>query len=393
MELLVRVLCTAGCSLLLVSACQENVDVPLEPFGGDCPIDEATRCGRTQRGCGMEEAVPTCLECPTRYRATREGVCEPIQGERLHHRFGDFTTEPGEEVANLCQSWTLHNETEIFVHAVELEQNQGGHHSNWTYVPDHFFRGPDGVWPCAERRYEEISAAVLGGVLYAQSTQATHEVQHFAEGAVIRLPPHARIIGDVHIINYETEQVTGRAELSLYLTPPSEVQTELAPFRLTFNELIIPARTASQSATTCDIASLFESVTRGAVDARLHYVLPHTHRLGTRVFLQAVGGPLDGQMLVDALSTNGEALGVTMDPPMDLSGIEALRFGCEYENPRSEVVNMGIGDQEMCVMLGFLESPVHFSGSAGAMVEVGEAEGLAMFESETCQVVGARTVR
>jgi len=41
-------------------------------------------------------------------------------------------------------------------------------------------------------------------------------------------------------------------------------------------------------------------------------------------------------------------------------------------------------------MLGFMQSPVHFSGTAGVMVEMGEEEGLALFEAESCQVVGAR---
>jgi hypothetical protein len=79
--------------------------------------------------------------------------------------------------------------------------------------------------------------------------------------------------------------------------------------------------------------------------------------LGTRFFLQAVGGSRDGEYLLDVYGFNGEARGRFFDPAIDLSGITSLRFGCEFENPRAETVGWGFGDQEMCEMLGFIESP------------------------------------
>ena len=37
---------------------------------------------------------------------------------------------------------------------------------------------------------------------------------------------------------------------------------------------------------------------RGNVPMKLYYALPHTHTLGTRFFLEAVGGPKDGELVL-----------------------------------------------------------------------------------------------
>ena len=84
---------------------------------------------------------------------------------------------------------------------MELEQSEASHHSNWTFVPDDQFTGPDGSWKCKDRGYSQLTAALQGGVLYAQSTQATREVQKFPDGVVVRIPPRSRIISDVHVLN------------------------------------------------------------------------------------------------------------------------------------------------------------------------------------------------
>ncbi len=87
------------------------------------PTAEAAHCEAVRRG-------------PV--RVARRG-CETLEGQALTHDFDMFTTQPGEEVLSLCQSWTLNNAEEIWVNAVELSQDVASHHSNWTYVPDNLF--------------------------------------------------------------------------------------------------------------------------------------------------------------------------------------------------------------------------------------------------------------
>lgn len=279
----------------------------------------------------------------------------------MRHDFPEMTTTAGEEISGLCRSWTLHNEEAVWVNAVELEQDELSHHSNWIFAPEGMFDGPDGVWPCADRGYDQLTGALAGGVLYAQSTQASHEVQQFAPGTAVRLPPHTRIISDIHILNTTESGATGHASLTIYTLPPSEVTIALTPFHLDYYALEIPAHGTSRFVAECAVGDeLRNTLGAGPLPLRLHYSLPHTHSLGSRVFLEIVGGAHDGESILDVLGYNGEARGILHDPPIDLSDITGLRFGCEFENPRDENVGYGIGDQEMCEMLGFIESPYAF---------------------------------
>ncbi|MFO0547270.1 MAG: hypothetical protein U0271_02720 [Polyangiaceae bacterium] len=345
-----------------------------------CTADEIADCRVNQKACSLVDGAAECKACdPGQYVLAEDGSCAPLEGTVFSHDFEDFTVGPGEEVLGLCQSWTLGNETELWVNAVELTQDEQSHHSNWTFVPDDKFNGPDGVWTCADRDYDQLSAALAGGVIYAQSTQSVHEVQKFPSGAAVRIPPHARIIGDVHLLNTTANEVTGHASLSLYTLDKSAVEVSLAPFHLTYDTLDIPPHASSRFSGTCDLADNWATAVGGSVALTLYYGLPHTHKLGTRFFLEAVGGPRDGEVLLDVRGFNGEARGTYYEPPVDLSGITGLKFGCEFENPRDEAVHWGFGDQEMCEMLGFIAAPVAFESRISEVVPDGSDGDMPLF--------------
>jgi hypothetical protein len=316
-------------------------------------------CLATQKIC---VAGPQCQACPEGQYATQTGVCSPI-GTAITHDFSDFTSQAGQEILGLCQSWTLHNADEIWVNAVELDQNEASHHSNWLFVPDDRFDGPDGVWPCRDRMYDELSAALAGGVLYAQSTQATHEVQKFPNGAAVRIPPYSRIISDVHILNATNQAITGHARLSLYPLPLAEVKHKLAPFHLTFNTLDIPPNATSRTRGECELDSQFQAAFNHPLDAKIYFILPHYHALGRRLYVERYGGTRDGEVLLDAQGAVGEARGRAFDPPYDMTGADGLRFGCEFDNNTASAVHWGFGDQEMCELLGFTDSPLAWESS------------------------------
>lgn len=316
-------------------------------------------------------AGPKCAPCPSGQYAAQSNQCLAIGGTAIAHDFDQFTAQAGQEILGLCQSWTMNNATEVWVNAVELTQNEASHHSNWLFVPDDKFPGPDGVWNCKDRGYDQLSAALAGGVLYAQSTQATHEVQKFPDGAAVRIPPYARIISDVHILNASSQPVTGRASLVLYTLDKADVKTKLAPFHLTFETLDIPPHAQSRFTAECELDSSFQAAFNHPLDLKLYYSLPHTHALGRRFFLSVYGGPNDGQALLDVDGYNGEPRGRAYDPPIDLTGADGLRFGCEYDNPRDVPVMWGFGDQEMCEYLGFADDGLVFESSVHSLMATG----------------------
>jgi hypothetical protein len=346
------------------SACQgasNNAPKVNLPPGCDQMLSQ---CLAVQQVCA---AGPKCEVCPDGQYAAADGLCKPIAGTSLIHDFPTIASKAGQEILGTCRSWTLNNPTELWVNAVELDQDEASHHSNWLFVPDDKFTGDDGIWRCHDRSYDQLTAALAGGVLYAQSTQATHEVQKFPNAAAVRIPPYSRIISDIHILNATQSDVSGHARLTLYTLSPSELKTKLAPFHLGFNVLDIPPQASSRSTASCDLYSAFESAFNRPPDAKIYYILPHYHALGYHFFVSHVAGPRDGQVFFDSMGAVGEARGRAFDPPLDLSGDDGLAFGCDFDNPTPDVVQWGFGNQEMCELLGFTDSPLAWESGVGSV--------------------------
>jgi hypothetical protein len=328
---------------------------PIDP--PDACASLVDECLANQQGCVVTGGTAHCEPCALGQYAAATGACEPIGGNPMTHAFADFTVMPGQEILGLCQSWTLQNAEELWVNAVELSQDAASHHSNWLFAPSDQFDGPDGTWPCDDRNYSALTAALAGGVLYAQSTQATKEVQKFPNGAAVRIPPYSRIISDVHLLNTTPNPITGHAELTLYTLPLAEVKVKLVPFHMTYRGLDIPPHATSRFTGDCELSSKFQSAGGVPLNMKVYFVLPHSHSLASRFFLDVIGGPKDNQSLVNLIGFNGEAHGRAYDPPVDLLGAEGLSFGCEFTNPRDVSVGWGFGDQEMCELLGLQTPP------------------------------------
>jgi hypothetical protein len=316
------------------------------------------------------------------------GPCDPSQSSCAYSNdYGVRTVEPGGEISNLCQSWTLHNEQELWVTNVRLENDGAYHHSNWFFVPDNNFELPDGAWSCADNGFEELVAAILGGVLFAQSTQATIEEQQFAPGVAVRIPPHSRIIGSTHLLNVGDGPIDTGLRMTIETLPERDVEVKLTPFRLTYYDLHIPAQSSAEFTATCDIASEHMETMSEPWTAKLHYVLPHYHSLGNLFRISVAGGPDDGELIFELTEGVGEAHGKAIDPPIDLTGATGFTFTCGFMNGRDTEVGWGIGDQEMCVMLGFAETSMAFDASASANTVVGDRDGTVLNES-ACSVLG-----
>src|SRR5262245_59443573 len=100
----------------------------------------------------------------------------------LEREFTGIRVAPATESTDLCASWRLDNDRVLYVNQVDMEAGAGWHHSNWFFVPEATFSEDDGVWRCGVD-FDAVKAALTGGVLFAQSTQATDETQGFQQGA------------------------------------------------------------------------------------------------------------------------------------------------------------------------------------------------------------------
>ena len=339
-------------------------------------------------------AVPEDSEPDASADVAPEPETSECKGACLPHGFGQIEVAAGSEDADVCLSWTLDNDDPLFVNAIYTENDGAFHHSNWFWVPESQWNMPDGAWSCSAENFTELEAAVFGGVLFAQSTQVTEENHQFLPGAVVRVGPRARVIAAAHVLNPTPESVKTEMRITLDTIPEDEVSVELQPFRFTYFDLDIPAQSRAEHASTCDLTDAFAWITDAPFDLRLHYILPHYHGLGDRFRLELAGGDRDGEALYDEISLYGHPQGRTFEELISLAeaGAHGLRFLCGYNNTTDAKVGWGIGDQEMCVMLGFAESAVRYDLTIHETDELGVDDAGTHTRSGPCEIVPIPTL-
>jgi hypothetical protein len=323
----------------------------------------AVACGEVK-----ERPLPEGPEAP-------DAPDEPHTG-RVRLRVGDRRLGAGEETVT-CWSRTLDNEAALYLEAVSFTNLGSFHHSNWFVVPQSVYEGPDGTWDCAERGFEELSAALSGAVLFAQSTQAWTETQRLSEGAVIKVPPRSKIVADLHLLNLSPTERETEAWLELHLVHPWFVDVVLKPMMLAYYDLRIPAQAESRFTARCE----------GLPNIDLYYALPHYHATGNYFSLQLEDdalGPLD---LFSVEGFSADVVGQSFDVPIPFGDYDALRFTCGYDNWLDRELQWGIGADEMCVMLGLIDSTDIVTGVVLGGTEEGEMiDGVRTFEGP-CQVL------
>jgi hypothetical protein len=275
------------------------------------------------------------------------------------YEFGPFTVEPQGEDTSLCVAITLHNPAPIYVNTVELTTGPGFHHSNWFFVPEHAFPGPDGTFKCDDRSFDIAAAAVLGGVFFAQSTQNAHEVQAFPTGMVIPLPVKTKLVAQIHLLNRSDEALEIKPTIALTLLPEAQVTKRLAGISMEFHPLSLPPRKQSRFTVDCDLSSV---PVPHPLDFNVYYTLAHYHEHGTRMLLEAVKPDDTATTIYTTTSAVGDALGGPLAPAFNMTGYSRLRLTCEYYNNTDSMIWYGNGDGEMCVFLAFSDSPWLWGG-------------------------------
>ncbi len=350
------------------------------PAADDTSSGSSSAPGTTGTGTPV---TPTTGE-PT----TDTGEPEPPPPETavMVHSFGDYHLGPLEETEP-CAQWTLHNEQPIYVNTVILSNDGGYHHSNWLVVPETSYPGDDGYFNCNDRGYTELLAAVAGTVLFAQSTQSRYETQELPPGVVVKIPPHHKLIAGVHLLNLSTAATESELRMGLEIVHPRAVETIVAPFRLGYNDLAIPALSESRFTGECDLATQYQAKSGVPLDIKLYHLLPHYHYLGNHFSVEIMGGPRDGEQIFLHTGFNADGNGITFDPPLDLSGAQGLRFTCGYDNWRDKEIGYGIGDQEMCDMLALADMRVMMNAAIDSGTHLIGAEGDILLHGGPCSTL------
>ena len=317
--------------------------------------------------------------------------------------FGPFTIQADQEVTDQCVQITLDNDATMFVNQVELTTGNGFHHSNWFFVPATDaqtgvlgpFDGPDGTFTCADRGFDQLAAGLKGGVLFAQSTQSAHDVQKFPDGAVVQVPPHSKLMAQIHLLNASDSII--QLSPSITITPilQSSVTIQLSGVSFEDHALGLPPGHPSQFSVDCDLQPAWNmllasgAVTSPTPDFNIYYALAHYHALGTGMEIDALAADdTTSETVFATTSMIGDALGGTIDPPISVAGYSRLKFSCDYYNSTANTVGWGNGLAEMCVFLAFSDSAYNWAGGALDADPPGPAtmQGDVMTYSHACKV-------
>jgi len=318
----------------------------------------------------------------------------PDPAAKQTYKFGPFTIAPGEEVTGRCVQIDLHNADDLYINTIDLSTGPGFHHSNWFFVPEHFYSDQPGTFDCDETAVT-VTAAINGGVLFAQSTQLAQQTQAFPEGVAIHIPPHSKLLAQIHLLNPGDSALNLSPSITLTPLAKADVTTVMAAISFENHALGLPPNKQSRFTLDCDLGpewqSLYASgdVPAPAPNFKIYYALAHYHKLGTGLTLEAVKP--DGTATTVFSTTNGvgDSLGGAIDPQFDMTGYSRLRFSCDYYNNTAATVPWGVGTNEMCVFLAFSDSNYNWGGGVEQDAAPGDPTDVngVMSYTHSCQVL------
>lgn len=257
--------------------------------------------------------------------------------------------EPGDEVTT-CVSWPMPDVTNRIVYAARLYTTPGLHHSNVIAKPEDPDTGPQPYPRCntdAADPFARIGEGVIPDVLFANSTQVEGaETLAFPAGHGFHIDVEDEIVTGLHLLNPTGE--TERAEIvyDFFTMPEEELTDEVTPFVMEVQHFLVNIGETAQVGGTCDVYG-----------GDIVTLMPHTHRYAVDFTVQTVAG---GEVVDEIYRGGGYDLDSDIqlyEPALSLDGIDQLRFHCTYRNTSDHSLVRGVGDQEMCVLFGYLTPP------------------------------------
>lgn len=255
------------------------------------------------------------------------------------------TLAPGEEVLT-CISWPFPAIKNTLVYSARVHATPGLHHSNVISKPVNEDVGPNpypGCHPGADDPFSDLPA-VIPDVLFASSTQVTgREDLVFAPGQAFRVDPTREVSTNYHLLNVTSETQTIEVVYDFFTMPEEALENEVAPFAMQVNDFLIPPHSTQEISTTCRVYG-----------GNVVSIMPHFHQFSERFTTEIITPEGDAKMIYEDQGFDTESDIVTYDPPIELGHYDSFRFGCRFNNTTDHDITYGLGDNEMCVLFGYL---------------------------------------
>jgi hypothetical protein len=251
---------------------------------------------------------------------------------------------PGEEV-DFCLSWPFPAFQNRIVYAGRLYTTTGLHHSNViTKVIDPNV-GPNPYPDChggADDPFSQLPEHIPD-VLFANSTQIEGgETLTFPVGMGFPVDPTREIVTNIHYLNTRGEEQRIEVVYDFFTMSEADLETEVAPFFLQVNDFNIPPHSTGDVGGECTVFG-------GTVVE----MMPHTHKLATEIQVDLIKNGVAETILEQGAFDTGSDIHL-YDPGLDLTGATAMRYRCTFNNTTDHDVTYGLGENEMCIMFGYL---------------------------------------
>jgi hypothetical protein len=254
------------------------------------------------------------------------------------------TLAPGEEVET-CLAWPIPTTREHVIYAGRIYATPGLHHSNVISKPVDPMKGPNPYPACNPGADDPFSQIGLGipDVLFANSTQVVgEETLAFPPGMGFHVDPTREIATTIHFLNTGATPQIVEVAYDFFTMPEASLEREVAPFTLAVNEFLVPPHSIGKVGADCEIYG-------GEVVS----LMPHTHKLAQDFTVDLVRDGKDERVL-EAGSYGIESDIHVYDPQIPLDGVSSMKFECTFNNTTNHDVTYGIGENEMCILFGYL---------------------------------------
>jgi hypothetical protein len=256
--------------------------------------------------------------------------------------------QPGEE-DNFCLSWPYPAIQNRIIYAARLYTTPGLHHSNVIAKPQNPEYGPNPYPDCHPGANDPFGdlPAIIPDVLFANSTQVVdRETLAFPPGQGFIVDTSREIATSIHYLNATTEPQHIEVVYDFFTMPEAKLEHELAAFAMSINDFLIPPHATETVGAECRVFG-----------GEIVSLMPHTHQFAERFsvdLLPAAGGEEaiyneDGFDLESDISVYQPSISTELG--------DHVRFQCTFNNTTDHDIVYGIGENEMCVLFGFIYPP------------------------------------
>lgn len=281
--------------------------------------------------------------------------------------------DSGDEVTT-CVAWPMPEVTNRIVYAARLYTTPGLHHSNVIAKPEDPDEGPQPYPRCrqgAADPFERLSDGVIPDVLFANSTQVEGaESISFPPGYGFRIDPADEIITSLHLLNPTATRERAEVVYDFFTMAESELTDEVAPFAMDVTHFNVEVGATADIGGACDVYG-------GSITT----LMPHTHQYAVEFVVETLAG---GSVVGELYRGGGYDLDSDIqlfDPPLSLEGVDQMRITCTFRNTTDHGIVRGIGENEMCILFGYL-TPVtsqflgNIASSGGSCLSLPLGQGL-----------------